>query len=77
MDIKTQDTTFINQTDKLHFYATAYNCGYNKPLNKIEKFKNARCFPYGSHISPQKQYVYGDVSVQFFNYYNTLNNLKS
>ena len=62
-DVKWQD-----DIEKLKFFATAYNYNFCAPKEDIEKWINARTFPYGAHYKGT-QYAYSDVSVYFFKNY--------
>ena len=54
-----------DKEDKIRFYATAYNHGFDKPAREIYKWMNVAVFPYGMK-SKSRQYVYSDISVEFY-----------
>ena len=56
---------FANREEKIEFYATAYNHGFNLPEEDIYNWKDKAVFPYGVK-SDAKQYKYSDISVQFY-----------
>lgn len=58
--------TFHSETEKLKFYASAYNAGFHKSEEKIEKQMKIPTFPYGAETSLGKQYIYADVAADFF-----------
>ncbi|MBW8051416.1 MAG: hypothetical protein FVQ77_13960 [Cytophagales bacterium] len=60
-DIKWQD-----DVEKLKFYATAYNHNFCASKQEIEKWINAKTFPYGASYEGE-QYSYSDISVYFYN----------
>ena len=64
-DIRFKELDFESTTDKLLFYATAYNAGfYNKP-NAIRIKATQPYFPYGPKYKGT-QYVYGDISTYYY-----------
>ncbi len=56
---------FQDRVEKLRFFATAYNCGFNCSEQEIRRFTYARTFPYGTHYTGD-QFVYSDISVNYF-----------
>jgi len=64
-DVRFKDLDFESKTDKLLFYATAYNAGfYNKP-DAIRIKTTQPYFPYGTKYKGT-QYVYGDVATYYY-----------
>ena len=57
---------WTNKTEKIKFYATAYNHGFYKNTNEIKEWINVALFPYGTQ-SKARQYIYSDISCYFFN----------
>ena len=51
--------------DKITFYATAYNHGFNCTEEEIRRWMDARIFPYGIDY-PREQHAYADVSRYFY-----------
>lgn len=68
-DIKWQD-----DVEMLKFYATAYNHNFCASKKEIDKWLNAKTFPYGASYKGE-QYSYSDIAVYFYN--NLLKNQKS
>lgn len=58
--------SFINIEDKLKFYATAYNCGFNRSKEEIINHQSMLQFPRFSI----KKYNYSDISILFYNHIN-------
>ncbi|MBN1251668.1 MAG: hypothetical protein JXR51_00625 [Bacteroidales bacterium] len=54
-----------SKSEKIKFFATAYNYGFDKSQNVLEKHLNDEFFPYGTSY-PQKQYSYSDISLYFY-----------
>lgn len=64
-DVRFKDLDLESTTDKLLFYATAYNAGfYNKP-DAIRIKATQPYFPYGPKYKGT-QYVYGDVATYYY-----------
>ncbi|MBN2347225.1 MAG: hypothetical protein JXJ22_00210 [Bacteroidales bacterium] len=53
------------QLEKIEFYATAYNYGFQKPEAEILEWKNAAIFPYGIK-SHARQFRYSDIAADFY-----------
>ena len=66
---------FKTNDDRIRFYATAYNLGFNKPIQKIKSYQNVKSFPYGEGMN-KKQFAFADFTIAFLNNYqfNTKNN---
>ncbi len=60
---------FKNATERVRFYATAYNYGFLKPIEDIEKWQAKVAFPYGLQYQGN-QVAYGDLSVEFLEKYS-------
>ncbi len=56
---------FKSIEEKIRFFASAYNHGFDKPAEEIYKWMNVAIFPYGIK-SKAKQYIYSDISVRFY-----------
>ena len=61
---------FKNAKERVHFFATAYNYGFQKPESEIESWQKRKCFPFGSKHKGE-QVGFGDLAVEFFNKYAT------
>ena len=57
-----KDIVFINNEERLQFFAAAYNCGFYKSEQQIKKTEQLALFP---HFS-QKKFRYSDVSKLFY-----------
>lgn len=58
---------FSKDADKVKFYSTAYNTGFNQTAEDIKKkFKN-KFFPYGTGKPNVEQHPYCEVAVYYFN----------
>jgi len=62
------------KNEKIKFYATAYNFGFDKSEKTIKNHINDMFFPYGGKY-PGKQYSYSNISVYFYksNFYSIFN----
>ena len=67
-NVKFSKINFKNTTEKLNFFATAYNCGYRKKIAEIIQKSTQSHFPYGMKYKGT-QYSYCAIS----NYYLTQN----
>ena len=56
---------FKSFEDKIKFFATAYNYGYNKSVKNIEHWQNKKIFPYGSNFIGN-QYAYSEIALFFY-----------
>ena len=65
MEKKHQNKKFISTLDKIKFYATAYNCGFNKSDSVIEEFYNLKFFPSGK-LGYKHHFQYGNISTYFY-----------
>jgi hypothetical protein len=61
---------FLSDKEKMRFYFTAFNSGFNLPENSIKKMAEENFFPYGPKVNTP-QYNYSEIA---FDYY--LNHLK-
>lgn len=67
---KFKNIKWKNKTEKIRFYATAYNHGFNKTEEEIKHWIDIKVFPYGTNYKAN-QYAYSDIAVDFYiNYYN-------
>ncbi len=55
-----------NKKDKIRFFASAYNYGYDKDEDKIRTWMKIKSFPYGSRFN-FTQDAYADVAFYIFN----------
>ncbi|MFH1321435.1 MAG: hypothetical protein ABII90_12395 [Bacteroidota bacterium] len=60
-----KDIKWRDDIEKLRFYATAYNHNFCASKEEIEKWIDAKTFPYGAQYDGE-QYSYSDISVYFF-----------
>jgi hypothetical protein len=60
---------FKTAKDRVHFFATAYNYGFQKPEKEIEAWEKRKCFPFGSKHKGE-QVGFGDLAVEFFEKYS-------
>jgi hypothetical protein len=65
--------TFIDETEKVGFYANAYNAGFLKSIPYLQTIKAQRNFPYGVNFKGE-QYAYADVAAYFYKYHSSLLN---
>lgn len=56
---------FKNNSQKLKFYAAAYNFGFTKPISQIQNWQSKKLFPYGKNYE-KIQVAYSDISLLFF-----------
>lgn len=71
---KFKDLKFTNASEKIRFYASAYNCGFLKSRELIERNTHRKIFPHGiNYKSPQA--AFSDFSIAFLsNHSHILNN---
>ena len=60
---KTSDIQFSSEQDRLKYFATAYNSGFELSQNKIYSMMNRKFFP---HFG-EKKFNYSTVSLAFYN----------
>ncbi len=60
---------FKSPKDRVRFFATAYNYGFNRPEGEIELSQKKKNFPHGK-LYKGTQLSYGDFSVEFFEKYS-------
>jgi hypothetical protein len=60
------DRTWDSPTDKLRFYASAYNCGYWKPAAYIHKMARRPCYRI-SELSNER-WCYADIAAWYFDH---------
>jgi hypothetical protein len=65
MDHRFSDIKWNNRSEKIEFYATAYNHDFTAKKEDIKKWTNKKTFPYGIE-SNAKQYAYSNISVYFY-----------
>ncbi len=67
MDSRFANEIFINESEKLRFYATAYNCGFTKSAQEIKDRINLSFFSTVLiPVEDTERYCYPDISVFFF-----------
>ncbi len=59
---------FANHSDKIKFYAAAYNFGFDKDVKDIKEWTTRKAFPYGVKFKG-KQMIYSEVSANFYSKY--------
>jgi hypothetical protein len=65
MERKAAGMAFPEKSDRLRFYASAYNHGFLRPAKEIEKWQHAPTFP-GGRIDPVHHFPYCEVSKAFY-----------
>jgi hypothetical protein len=65
---KFKDRKFKDVKERIRFFATAYNYGFVRPIEEIEKRINQKSFPYGVKYKGE-QMAYADFSIEFFEKY--------
>ncbi|POY39315.1 hypothetical protein C3K47_02115 [Solitalea longa] len=60
-----KSVSWKSEEEKLRFYATAYNCGYKKPLAYIQQMQNQSYYDI-SISGLGKKYKYADISTYYF-----------
>jgi hypothetical protein len=63
-----KNKTFKTPSERVCFYATAYNYGFLKPIEDIEKWQAKVAFPYGLQYKGT-QVAYSDLSIEFLDKY--------
>ncbi len=63
-----KNMTFENREEKINFFATAYNTGFEKNVNVLNQWTTRRAFPYGATYRGN-QLIYGEVSTTFLRQY--------
>ncbi len=57
MELKSKDSYFNTKEDKIAFFATAYNLGFDKKTENIKKWHSVKGFPFGKKYRiPQDAY---------------------
>lgn len=64
MDERYKNKQWTSNTEKLKFYATAYNCGYTKPYEEINKVISKKYFHLG-WTNWGERYCYADISLYY------------
>lgn len=59
---------FKTKSERVHFFATAYNYGFTKPELEIESWQKRKSFPMGSKYTGE-QVAFGDLAVEFYEKY--------
>lgn len=57
---------FQNEEEKIRFYATCYNAGFDKSIYEIEQYLTKRSFPYGAKYDMNYQFNYADFSMHYY-----------
>ena len=60
----------LSPAQRVAFLSAAYNIGFDKSLNHILKWSKKACFPFGAKYPEKNQFVYSDISLDFFNAQN-------
>lgn len=66
MDKRYCHKKWVTAEEKLKFYATAYNCGYWLPEQKIISYSNSKLFNIGFANSPES-FSYSSLACSFYN----------
>jgi len=67
-----KELEFKTEEDQIHFFATAFNYGFRKPIDEIKAWQLKKVFPYGSkYVGTQG--AYGDFSIVFYQNYSSIN----
>jgi hypothetical protein len=68
MENRHPSETWASDGEKIKFFATAYNCGYNKSKEEIDRFVNQHNF-YTSFFIPDNKnlFCYSDISLDYYN----------
>ncbi len=56
---------FYTKEDQIKFYSAAYNCGFTRGFDEINKFAEYELFPYGNYYKG-RQYSYSKISIYFY-----------
>ena len=64
--METRYPTWVSTEEKIKFFACAYNCGYEKSKEEIEKYLTKKFFYVGLSLASAR-YCYADVSAYYFN----------
>ncbi len=65
LEYKFKNLYFKNKKEKIRFYASAYNRGFQYDEKEIKKWINRKNFPYGINFL-MEQYSYSDISADFY-----------
>ena len=60
-----KDRKFESVRERVRFFATAYNYGFEKPEKDVEAWQKKAAFPFGSK-SKVKQVSFGNLAVEFY-----------
>jgi hypothetical protein len=60
---------FTNIEEKIRFYATAYNTGFDKDVTTIKQWVTKKAFPYGEKYKGN-QLAFSDLSIDFYTKYS-------
>jgi hypothetical protein len=63
-----KNENFNNKEEKIKFYASAYNFGFDRDVNKIKRWTTIKAFPYGEHYTGN-QLIYSELSIEFYKKY--------
>jgi hypothetical protein len=65
---KFKDKVFKDSKERVRFFAAAYNYGFLRPIDEIEKRIIQKSFPFGVNYK-KEQVAYTDLAVEFFEKY--------
>ena len=65
IEMRFKNIKFKSEDSKIDFYATAYNLGFWKSFQEIEKQQQMPTFP-GGYVDYEKNYPYGTIAVDFY-----------
>ena len=66
METKYPTSYFANKANKVKFYATVYNHGFNCSKTEIKKWTKIKTFPHGLNSNKQN-YSYAGISLYYYN----------
>jgi hypothetical protein len=67
---KFKDRKFKDAKERIRFFAAAYNYGFLRPVEEIEKRIMQKSFPLGVNYK-KEQVAYTDLAIDFFEHYAT------
>jgi hypothetical protein len=65
---KFKDRTFKDAKGRVRFFAAAYNYGFLRPIEEIEKRVTQKSFPFGVNYK-KEQVAYTDLAIEFYEKY--------
>lgn len=65
---KFKNRVFKSPKERVRFFATAYNYGFNRPETEIEAWQKKKAFPFGTQYKAE-QVGYADLAIEFYEKY--------